>query len=51
MIINFYNYDNSYRLGISDFLVDFSAKLEMTIDRIASDYSSGSYLLYLRFDV
>ena len=35
---------------MSDYLVDLSAELEMTIDGIASDYSGGSYLLYLRFE-
>ena len=37
------------RLRMSDSYVDLSTALEMTIGRVASDYSGGSYLLYLRF--
>ena len=36
---------------MSDFLVDLSAKLEMTIEWIASDYSGESYLFFVLCEV
>ena len=36
---------------MSDSLVDLSAKLDMTIDWVASDYSGGSYLLFVLCEV
>ena len=36
---------------MSDAWVDLSAALEMTIECIASDYSGGSYLLFVLYEV
>ena len=36
---------------MSDSLVDLSTALEMTINRVASDYSGGSYLLFVLCEV